>query len=128
VDYLLARAGAPWPRGLAYDYVLAGDGLWLAAANAVLTVRVPIARCTVRGLPPLGGAGVLRHGRIPDWLWAAGAGVPHRWATIGRAILRLVTGDTVGRYALVVPAPAVAAARVCYAPPDAPRCHDRRTG
>ena len=120
VEYLVARAGAPPPRGLAYDYVLAGDGLWLAAANAVLTVRVPVAHCTVHGLPLIGGVCVLRHGQIPGWIWAACAGITHLWATIGREILLLVTCDTVGRYALVVPEQAVAAARVRYVPPTLP--------
>ena len=53
VDYLVARTGPPPPGGLAYDYVLGGDGLWVAAENTVLRVRAPIARCRVRGLPPL---------------------------------------------------------------------------
>jgi PRTRC genetic system protein A len=120
VDYLVARAGAPPPRGLAYDYVLAGDGLWLAAANTALTIRVPVARCTVRGLPPIGGACALRHGRIPDWIWAACAAIARLWATIGVEILLLVTGDAAGRYALMVPAQAVSATRVRYTPPTLP--------
>jgi hypothetical protein len=36
VDYLIARGSAPAPSGLAYDYVLAGDGLFVAAHNPYL--------------------------------------------------------------------------------------------
>ncbi|HEU5423016.1 MAG TPA: Mov34/MPN/PAD-1 family protein [Nitrolancea sp.] len=120
VDYLVARAGAPSPRGLAYDYVLAGDGLWLTAANAALTVRVPVARCTVRGLPPVGSACILRHGRIPGWIWAACVAITQLWATMGVEILLLVTCDVAGRYALVIPEQAASTARVRYTPPMLP--------
>jgi PRTRC genetic system protein A len=120
VDYLVARAGAPALRGLAYDYVLAGDGLWLAATNAALSVRVPVAHCTVRGLPPLGGACILRHGRIPNWIWVACTAIARLWATMGVEILLLVTCNAAGHYALVVPEQAASAARVRYTPPPLP--------
>lgn len=120
VDYLIARDGPLPPRGLAYDYVLGGDGLWLAAENAALAVRAPVARCAVRGLPPLGGACTLHHGRIPRWIWDACTALAHTWAVIGREILLLVTCDAGGRYALVVPEQAVSAARVRYEPPSLP--------
>ena len=51
VEYLVARDGVPFRKGLAFDYVLAGDGVYLAAENDDLDVRVPIAGCDVRGLP-----------------------------------------------------------------------------
>ena len=52
VDYLIARDGLPARRGLAYDYVVAGDGLFVVAENRFFAVRVPVATATVRGLPP----------------------------------------------------------------------------
>ena len=69
VDYLVARDGLPPQSGLAYDYVLASNGLYLAAENDLLAVRAPIARCTVRGLLPMCSACVLKHGRLPALLW-----------------------------------------------------------
>lgn len=120
VDYLIARDGPPPASGLAYDYLLAGDGLWLAAANAALAVRAPLARCQVRGLSPLGGACVLRYGRIPAWIWRGCAEIARLWATVDLEILLLVTCDAEGRYALVVPEQAVSAARVRYTPPALP--------
>ncbi len=120
VDYLVARDGLPPPGGMAYDYVLAGDGLWLAAENATLAIRTSVARCTVRGLPPLGGACALRHGRIPGWIWEGCAAIARLWANVSLEVLLLVTCDAGGHYALVVPEQAVSAARVRYEPPALP--------
>jgi hypothetical protein len=50
VDYLVAHTGLPAPRGQAYDHVLAGDGVFVAAENPWPQLRVPIAKCAVRGL------------------------------------------------------------------------------
>ena len=52
-------------RGIFYDYILAGNGLYIHAANAHLDATVPIAYAQVRGLAPLERRVTLRHGRIP---------------------------------------------------------------
>src|SRR5919202_1774065 len=93
VDYLVARGGPPPPSGLAYDYLLGGDGLWLAAENRALRVRAPVARCAVRGLPPLGGVCELRHGPMPGWIWAACAEIARLWSAVRAEVLLLVTCD-----------------------------------
>lgn len=120
VGYLTARDGPPPATGLAYDYVLAGDGLWLAAENAALRVRAPVARCAVRGLPSLGGACDLKHGRVPGWIWGACARIARLWSLARVEVLLLVTCDAAGRYALVVPAQVASATRVRYTPPTLP--------
>ena len=61
----MARDGVPFRKGLAFDYLLAGDGVYLVADNADLAVRVPIADCEVRGLPPVYPSCNLKHGRFP---------------------------------------------------------------
>ena len=71
VEYLIARDGPPPRRGLAYDYVLAGDGLYLAARNRHLDIRVPVAAVPVRGLPPIYPSVTLRTGRLPAEIWEA---------------------------------------------------------
>lgn len=114
VDHLVARDGVPAPVGLAYDYVLAGDGLWLAAANDALAVRVPVAPCMVRGLPPLGARCHLRHGPIPGRIWDACVGIATAVAEVGAEALLLVIADGEGRYALHIPPQAVSATRVRY--------------
>ncbi|HET8628383.1 MAG TPA: Mov34/MPN/PAD-1 family protein [Thermomicrobiales bacterium] len=120
VDYLVARDGVPSRRGLAYDYVLAGDGLWLAAENEALAVRAPVARCAVRGLPPLGGACVLKHGPIPTWIWCAGVGIAAAMAAAGVEVALLVAVDGAGRYALIIPEQAATPTRVRYRAPALP--------
>lgn len=71
VEYLVARNGVPPSCGLAYDYVLGGDGLYVAAEGAVLRARVPVAPATVRGLPPLYPSFSLPKGRIARSIWEA---------------------------------------------------------
>ncbi|MEA3349619.1 MAG: hypothetical protein U9Q82_03250 [Chloroflexota bacterium] len=43
----------PAPRGLLYEYLLAGNGLFLRAERPDLSVLMPLATAHVRGLPPL---------------------------------------------------------------------------
>lgn len=69
VEYLIAHDGVPPRRGTAYDYVLAGDGLYVTAEDRYLAVRVPVAEATIRGLPPVYPAFTLRTGRLPWCLW-----------------------------------------------------------
>jgi hypothetical protein len=67
----------PSRKGLAFDYLLAGDGVYIAAGNGLLDVRVPIARCNVRGLPRVYPACNLNHGRLPVLIWDAIAWAAH---------------------------------------------------
>ncbi len=101
---LSGRARRPAPRsGLLYDYLLAGDGLWLAAENAALRVRAPVALAEVRGLP---GA-----------LWAASVAVARAAATRRHEVLLLVLHGPAG-YRLVVPEDQIATpTSVVYTPP-----------
>lgn len=69
VDHLVAREGIPARSGLGYDYVLAGDGVYVQTENTLLRLRIPVAPCGVRGLPVVGSACELEHGRIPQPVW-----------------------------------------------------------
>jgi PRTRC genetic system protein A len=114
VDYLVARNGAPPRRGLAYDYVVAGDGLYVVAENQHLSARVPVARAIVRGLPPLYPSLTLRAGRLPQGLWnqiAAGAS-----ARPGREVLLAVSLEPTG-YQVLRPAQLTGPTSVIYRPP-----------
>jgi PRTRC genetic system protein A len=55
-------------RGLAYDYVLAGNGLFIEAEGKLLAARIPVAPGPVRGLADLEPLVVLRYGKIPGRL------------------------------------------------------------
>src|SRR5947209_20216986 len=73
VDYLIAREGVPARSGLAFDYLLAADGLFVATESDLLAVRLPVARGRLRGdrIAPVGAACELRRGRLPRAVWDA---------------------------------------------------------
>ena len=114
VDYLVARHGPPPPVGIAYDYLLGGDGLFVAAESPVLRVRVPLARCAVRGLPPLYAACALAHGRVPLALWEAILAAAVRAHAAGREVLLAVRHEPGAGYRLECPPQIGAADRVVY--------------
>lgn len=57
-------------RGMAYDYILAGNGLFLEAENPLIKARICIADTEVRGLEKMTERVELVHGRLPDYLLA----------------------------------------------------------
>jgi hypothetical protein len=114
VDYLVATAGTPRPSGLAYDYVLAGDGLFVHAQSRLLQVRVPVAPCTVRGLPPLYAACVLRQGRLPLAIWDAIVDAVLDARAPDRELLFAVVHRPTSGYQLVRPLQVGGATRVLY--------------
>jgi len=114
VDYLVARNGPPPRLGLAYDYVVAGDGLYVVADNRYLAARVPVARATVRGLPSLYASLTLRAGRLPQRFWDQIVAVA--CARPKCEVLLAVTLDPTG-YRLLRPAQIAGPASVVYRPP-----------
>jgi PRTRC genetic system protein A len=117
VEYLVARDGVPLRQGLAFDYVLAGDGVFLVAENDDLHVRVPVAGGTVRGLPLVYSACNLRHGRLPQWVWDAIVWAAHVGYMRDREVLLAVVFDTNVGYRLTVPPQIAGPERVVYRPP-----------
>lgn len=116
VDYLVARDGLPTPHGSAYDYLLGGDGLFIAARNRFLEVRIPVAPATVRGLPPLYTSFALRTERIPDKIWEEIVALARAWSIARRELyLAVVSDDAVG-YRLVLPRQRTSPDRVVYRP------------
>src|SRR5438105_1634100 len=93
VDYLVARAGVPARHGLAFDYILAADGLFVATESDLLAVRLPVAHCHLRGdrIAPVGAACELRHGRLPHAVWTACLAHAEAAAGDGREVAILVT-------------------------------------
>lgn len=116
VDYLIAHDGVPPRRGLAYDYVLGGDGLYLAAENRFFAARIPVATAKVRGLPPIYPSFSLRVDRLPFALWEQIAAVSHAWSASGHEVLLVVTYDDTSGFRLVVPNQVVSAVAVRYLP------------
>jgi hypothetical protein len=61
-NFLTGLQGEP---GIAYNYILAADGLYISAKNDRLAATVCIASQEVRGLAPLAEEITLVHGKIP---------------------------------------------------------------
>lgn len=66
VGYLLnKKESLEGERGIFYDYILAGNGLYIHASNAHIDATVLVAAAQVRGLAPLEEKVTLLHGKIP---------------------------------------------------------------
>jgi hypothetical protein len=118
VDCLVARHGMPPRSGLAYDYLVAGDGLFVAASSSLLDVRIPVARCRVRGLEPVFAACSLLRGRVPTGLWKAMLGRLRLAHTAGCEVLVGIAHDAARGYELVLPDQTVGPVAVEYTPED----------
>ena len=118
VDYLVARHGPPPRSGLAYDYLVAGDGLFVAASSSLLEVRIPVARCRIRGLEPVFAACTLLRGRVPTRLWGAILGCLRAAHAAGCEVLVGIAYDAARGYHLVLPDQAVGPIAVEYTPED----------
>ena len=67
VGYLLNKPeGLDGDPGLYYDYIVAGNGLFIKATNSLLAATVQVAEAKVRGLEPLSETIELSHGKIPQ--------------------------------------------------------------
>jgi len=70
VGYLLStEAGPVGERGIFYDYILAGNGVFIRAENHLIKATVAVSEATIRGLQPLQESVELRHGRIPQYVY-----------------------------------------------------------
>ena len=69
VGYILnTNKGLTGEPGIAYDYLLGRNGLFIRAKNEHLSVTVNIADAEVRGLAPICEDIDLIHGKIPQYL------------------------------------------------------------
>jgi PRTRC genetic system protein A len=62
--------GLEGEHGLAYDYILAHNGVFLEAQNALFTARIRVGLAQVRGLKPLSERVKLVHGPVPSYFLA----------------------------------------------------------
>lgn len=62
------RALPPLDPGHLFDYLLAGNGLFIRSARAEFAACAPVMVCDVRGLPELIPGVHLRVPRVPGWL------------------------------------------------------------
>lgn len=118
--YLIQRrAGEPpeGDRGTGYDYVLAANGLFVQAANHLLSMTVPVAPAQVRGLALAEPRITLTHGPLPR------AALHRILREMQRAapleLFAAVTWDEQQGYRAVMPPQQTGRAHVSYQPiPD----------
>ena len=114
VDYLVARDGLPPASGLAYDYVLAGNGLYLRCENEHLEVCIAIASVEVRGLVEIVPFVRLKHGSLPSSLWERFVRLARAFAEHHAEVLAVVTYTPTFGYELRVPPQEVSVSRIVY--------------
>src|SRR5829696_1073400 len=69
VTYAIHRTTALPPNdAIAYQYLLAANGVFLRAETRFWNVLMPLARCHIRGLPPLRPHFQLKVARLPQSL------------------------------------------------------------
>jgi PRTRC genetic system protein A len=70
VGYLFnTEFGPVGERGIFYDYILAGNGVFIRAENHLIKATVAVSEATIRGLRLLQGSVELRHGKIPQYIY-----------------------------------------------------------
>ncbi len=56
-------------RGSCFNYILAGNGVFIEAESPVIAARIPVAVVEIRGLPALEPKVSLTYGSIPERFW-----------------------------------------------------------
>lgn len=70
VGYLTSRQdGFYGARGDYYDYITAGNGVFIEAEGPLMAARLQVSQAIIRGLKPLESRIVLRYGLIPQRLF-----------------------------------------------------------
>ncbi len=103
-------------RGMAYDYILAQNGVFLEAENALIRARIRVGEASVRGLEPLNERVELVHGLVPTYLLAMA--LIHMTQDTGKESYLAITWKDPS-YILLTPPQEGSGARVTYQPlPD----------
>lgn len=107
------KGGMEGERGLAYDYILAENGLFPEAQNPLIKARILIGETLVRGLAPLNERVELVNGLVPAYLLALA--LRQMREDINRELYLAVNwpGE---RYAMETPHQEKSAAKVTYEP------------
>ena len=67
VGYLMNYPeGFSGERGLYYDYIFASNGVFIEVESPLITARIPVAECEIRGLAPIETKISLLYGSIPQ--------------------------------------------------------------
>ncbi|KKN86988.1 hypothetical protein LCGC14_0262570 [marine sediment metagenome] len=67
VGYLMNHPeGISGERGLYYNYIMASNGIFIEAESPLITARIPVTECEIRGLAPIETKISLLYGSIPQ--------------------------------------------------------------
>ena len=99
--------------GTIYNYIMAGNGLFIESESEHLQARIQIAQVELRGLADLQERVVLTHGRIPAYLFGSALGFMGEDLTTELYVA--VVYD--GRYRLEIPEQDAGGAHVKYTRP-----------
>ena len=114
--YLVHRApdlvDGEW--GLHYNYIMAGNGLWISAENSLLQATINIGRAGIRGLPDLQERVHLAHGLIPASLFSEAYFFMQH--SMSREVYAAVVWED-GEYSLRIPDQDASGAHVNYQRP-----------
>ena len=107
------KLGVEGERGMAYDYILAHNGLFLEAENPLIKARIRVGAAEVRGLLELTERVELVNGLVPSYMLALA--LRQMREDIDRELYLAVTwpGE---RYAMETPYQEKSATRVSYQP------------
>ena len=100
---------------MAYDYILAANGLHIRAESSLIQATSPVANARIPGLTPVAPAIHLHHGLIPTDLFAKGLTWLKNCPTTERYFAIVVDN---GSYKLRIPEQTGASAHMSYRPPD----------
>jgi PRTRC genetic system protein A len=114
IGYLLVRPeGLDGERGLAYDYILARNGVFLEAENHLIRARIRVASGEIRGLGILTEKVELAGGLVPSYFLAMVLRTMRQ--DIHREVYAAIV-DHHGQYQLIWPDQERSSARVSYQP------------
>ena len=69
VEHLIASVEVPPVRAIKFDYLLAGNGLFVRAKRKEFSVCLPLNRISIKGLPDVQSGIIWHHPRIPSRIW-----------------------------------------------------------
>jgi len=101
--------------GTVYNYIMAGNGLFIESESEYLQARIQISETRIRGLASLQERVVLTHGRIPAYLFGSALGFMGEDLTTELYVAVVWRG----RYSLDIPSQDAGGAHVKYTRPPA---------
>ena len=69
VEHLIAEDETPPVQAIKYDYLLAGNGLFIRAKRKEFSVCLPLSRLSIKGLPTVENEIIWHKPRIPSRIW-----------------------------------------------------------